>query len=94
MSTSAKAKSYCFGLRTLETDHPLEKLIFRHPFCMEYDTIYTKSSNQSSGRCLFFTVLEKQGMELLVALFPYKKESRELPKHIEKTAREGLKKVK
>ena len=49
-----------------------------------------RRSGRSQGRCLFFAVVEQGGVETLVALLFYKKESMKAPaKHIE-TARKRM----
>lgn len=47
-----------------------------------------KSTNASSGRCLFFTIHRLGGVERLVALLFYKKESDEAPTRLVAVARE------
>jgi len=53
-----------------------------------------KAANRTAGRCLFFSVQELEGTEVLTALLIYKKESQEAPKHVVETARERLKRCK
>jgi phage-related protein len=38
-----------------------------------------RRSGKSQGRCLFFAVIEREGVEVLVALLFYKKETRRAP---------------
>jgi hypothetical protein len=49
-----------------------------------------KSSSGTQGRCLFFTIREEAGVEVLTALLIYKKETQEVPRRIEETARERM----
>lgn len=41
-----------------------------------------KATNRTSGRCLFFSVVELDGVEVLTALLAYKKESSDAPLHL------------
>ena len=49
-----------------------------------------KDRSKGSGRCLFFTVREVEGVEQLVMLIAYKKESDEVPAAVLSTARERM----
>jgi phage-related protein len=42
------------------------------------------------GRCLFFTTIETQGVQELVALLAYKKEGQKMPKRIKNLALERM----
>jgi len=53
-----------------------------------------KSSNRAQGRCLFFTLVESDDVETLVALLAYKKESQEAPKQVIETARARLRRFR
>ncbi len=50
-----------------------------------------RDGSHGAGRCLFFSVREEQGVEVLVALLVYKKESQEAPKRVIDTARQRMK---
>jgi hypothetical protein len=52
-----------------------------------------KATNQTSGRCLFFTVSDTEGDQALTALLAYKKESDEVPARVLTTARQRMEKA-
>lgn len=52
-----------------------------------------KAANHTQGRCLFFTVREEQGDEVLTALVAYKKETQEAPERVIETARKRMDKA-
>ncbi len=49
-----------------------------------------KANNRSQGRCLFFSLKEDDGVEVLTALLAYKKETNEVPKRLLDTARDRM----
>ena len=49
-----------------------------------------KDDSHGAGRCLFFTVREEAGVDVLVALLVYKKESEEAPKRVIDAARKRM----
>jgi hypothetical protein len=53
-----------------------------------------KPNSPSAGRCLFFIETQQGDVTILKALLAYKKESDEVPKHIESTARARMRRSK
>jgi hypothetical protein len=50
-----------------------------------------KAANKTQGRCLFFSVRESGGEEVLTALLAYKKETQEVPANVLATAKARMK---